>query len=114
MIKRVWIASGVVEDLDKRQSAFLEAVLAKIRHYYRELHLTAPRFRYPLSLGRLAKLLNRSHSAVLHAVRILAHTIPEGSDGLPEVWYDRISSEKNASHRPYRIFLREKRGIEYL
>jgi hypothetical protein len=106
--KRVWIRSGVIEELDVRQIRLIELVLAKIEFYYRELHGTRPCYRYPLSLSRLIKLTNRSGSAVTHALHILANTIPFGSHDQPPVFYDRTSAQKNKSHRPYRIFLRKK------
>ena len=108
MEKRVWIRSGVVEELDARQSRLIELVLEKIRFYYRELHGTRPCYRYPLSLSRLMKLCNRSSQSVTLALRILANTIPFGSHTEPPVFYDRTHSQKNRSHRPYRVFLRRK------
>jgi len=108
MEKRVWIRSGVVEELDVKQVRLIELVLEKIELYYRELHGTRPCYRYPLSLSRLMKLTNRSGNAVTHALRILANTIPYGMHTEPPVFYDRISAQKNKSHRPYRIFLRRK------
>ena len=106
MEQRVWIKSGIVEELDAKQVALLNLVLEKIQHYYRDLYRTEPRYRYPLSLSRLMKLCNRSGSAVTLALRYLANTIPAGSHQMPPVYYNRISSQKNKSHRPYRIFLR--------
>ncbi len=44
----------------------------------------------------------------MSALRYLANTVPEGSDGQPLVFYDRTASTRNKSHRPYRIFLRMK------
>jgi hypothetical protein len=108
MEKRVWIKSGIVEELDARQLALIHLVHEKITLYYRQLFRTQPRYRYPLSLSRLMKLCNRSSAAVTLALRYLANTIPAGSDELPPVYYDRIKSEKNKSHRPYRIFLRKQ------
>lgn len=108
--QRIWIRSGVVEDLDQRQSALLELVLAQIKYYYRDLYQTRPCFQYPLSLSRLMKLCNRSSSAVTLAIRYLANTVPHGSNRLPEVFYDRISSERHKARRPYRIFLRTEEG----
>jgi hypothetical protein len=106
--KRVWIRSGVVEELDARQSRLIELVLEKVRFYYRELHGTRPCYRYPLSLSRLMKLCNRSSQSVTLALRILANTVPVGSLTEPPVFYDRVAAQKNKSHRPYRIFLRRK------
>jgi len=108
MEKRVWIRSGVIEELDAKQVRLIELVLEKIEFYYRELHGTRPCYRYPLSLSRLMKLTNRSGNAVTQALRILANTIPFGSHTEPPVSYDRVSAQKNKSHRPYRIFLRRK------
>ena len=106
MEKRVWIRSGIVEELDAKQTALLKLVLEKTQHYYRNLYRTRPCFQYPLSLSRLMKLCNRSGSAVTLALRYLANTIPAGSNQVPPIFYHRISSRKNRSHRPYRIFLR--------
>ena len=108
MEKRVWVRSGVVEELDVRQSRLIHLVLEKIQSYYRELHGTRPCYRYPLSLSRLMKLCNRSSQSVTLALRILANTVPQGSHAEPPVLYDRIAAQKNKSHRPYRIFLRKK------
>ena len=36
MEKRVWVRSGVVEELDARQSRLIHLVLEKIHLYYRE------------------------------------------------------------------------------
>lgn len=108
MEKRVWIKSGIVEELDSRQVALIQLVQEKIAFYYRHLFRTRPRYQYPLSLSRLMKLCHRSGHAVATALRYLANTVPAGSDELPPVYYDRVKSERNKSHRPYRIFLRKK------
>jgi len=108
MERLVWIKSGIVEELDARQLALIHLVQEKITLYYRQLFRTQPRYQYPLSLSRLMKLCNRSGHAVATALRYLANTTPAGSDELPPVYYDRVKSEKNKSHRPYRIFLRRK------
>ena len=108
MEKRVWIKSGIVEELDARQMALIHLVQEKIAFYYRHLFRTQPRYQYPLSLSRLMKLCHRSGAAVTLALRYLANTIPAGSDEPPSVFYDRQSATKNKSHRPYRIFLRKK------
>lgn len=108
MERRVWIRSGVVEELDARQTRLIELVLSKIEFYYRELHGTRSCYRYPLSLSRLMMLCNRSGEAVTLALRILANTVPFGSHDAPPVFYDRIAAQKNKSHRPYRIYLRKK------
>lgn len=104
----MWIRSGVVEELDAKQVRLIELVLEKIQLYYRELHGSRPCYRYPLSLSRLMKLTNRSGNAVTQALRILANTIPFGTDMEPPVFYDRTSAQKNKSHRPYRIYLRRR------
>ena len=106
--KRVWIESGIVEELDKRQVRLLNHVLEKIKYYYRELYGTRPCYRYPLSLKRLMKLTNRSGEAITKAIHLLANTIPIDSKKQPPIYYDRIKSEKNQTHRPYRIYLRIK------
>jgi len=43
-------------------------------------------------------------------LRYLANTIPAGSHEMPPVFYDRLATAKNKSHRPYRIFLRRHRA----
>ena len=106
--KRRWIRSGVVEELDKRQTRLLELVDSKIKFYYAELYRTRPCYQYPLSLWRLMKLCNRSSYSVSSAIRLLANTIPAGSNAEPVIYYDRHSARKNRTHRPYRIFLRQK------
>jgi hypothetical protein len=104
----VWIRSGIVEELDKKQVRLLNLVHEKIVFYYKELHGTRPCYCYPLSLSRLMKLCNRSSHAVSTALRYLANTVPAGAYIEPPIYYDRISAMKNKSHRPYRIFLRKK------
>jgi hypothetical protein len=108
MEKRVWIKSGVVEELDEKQVRLLNLALEQIEHYYKSLYQTRPCYQYPLSLSRLMKLCNRSGSTVGMALRYLANTVPLGSQNQPPIHYDRISAFKNKSHRPYRIFLRTK------
>ena len=108
MERRVWIKSGVVDELDERQQRLLRLVLEQIEFYYRELHGTRPCYRYPLSLSRLMKLCRRSSYAVTLAIKYLANTVPEGSAAQPPIYYDRTAAERNKSHRPYRIFLRRK------
>ena len=103
----MWIRSGIVEELDQRQVRLLELVYAKIVLYYRELYQKRPCYKYPLSLWRLAKLCRRSGSTIASAIKYLANTIPVGSKARPIIYYDRISSERNPSHRPYRIFIRK-------
>jgi hypothetical protein len=107
MQKRVWVKSGVVEELDARQVRLLELVYAKIVFYYAKLYRTRPCYQYPLSLSRLMKLCNRGSRTVALALRYLANTVPEGSLAEPVIYYDRVASAKNKSHRPYRIFLRK-------
>ena len=106
MEKRVWIRSGIVEELDEKQVRLLSLVLEKIEYYYKALYRTRLCYQYPLSLSRLMKLCNRSGSAVGVALRYLANTVPFGSKEEPPIHYDRIAAQKNKSHRPYRIFLR--------
>lgn len=106
--KRVWIKSGVIEELDAKQQRLVQLVHEKIVFYYRELHRTRPCYRYPLSLSRLMRLTKRNSHAVTTALRYLANTIPAGTDEVPPVFYDRLAATKNKSHRPYRIYLRKK------
>jgi hypothetical protein len=106
--KRVWIKSGVIEVLDERDVRLLNLVYEKIVYYYQHLYGTRPCYQYPLSLSRLMKLSHRSGAAVRSALRYLANTIPLGSHEGTLIYYDRIQSVKNKSHRPYRIFLRHK------
>ena len=108
MEKRVWIKSGIVEELDAKQVRLINLVFEKIVFYYRHLYRTRPRYQYPLSLSRLMKLCNRGGATVSLALRYLANTVPAGSSELPPIHYDRTSASKNKSHRPYRIFLRQK------
>jgi hypothetical protein len=106
--KRVWVKSGVVEDLDEKQVRLLELVYSKIQFYYGHLYRTRPCYQYPLSLSRLMKLTQRNSCAVTLALRYLANTVPAGEDSEPLIHYDRVQSVKNKSHRPYRIFLRKQ------
>lgn len=106
MEQRVWINSGIVEELDAKQVRLLALVLAKIEHYYRHLYRTRPCYRYPLSLSRLMRLCKRNSSAISLALRYLANTVPAGSSEKPPVFYSRVGGGKNKTHRPYRIFLR--------
>jgi len=108
MEKRIWIRSGIVEVLDQRQVRLLKLVYDKIAYYYKKLYQTRPCYQYPLSLSRLMRLCHRSAHTVSLAIKYLANTIPFGSHEQPPIYYDRIASQKNKSHRPYRIFLREK------
>ncbi len=111
MEKRLWIKSGVVEELDEKQIRLLNRVLEKIAYYYKELYRTRPCYQYPLSLSRLMKLCNRSGHAVSLALRYLANTVPVGSNEEPSISYDRVAAQKNKSHRPYRIFLRRNEPV---
>jgi len=111
VIERRWVRSGVVEAFDQRQERLLAHILATIKHYYFELHGTCPCYQQPLSLSRLAKLARRSGSSTIHAIRILANTVTDEDDGIPLIHYRRISARRNASRRPYQIFLRARRGI---
>ena len=88
--KRIWVKSGVVEELDKKQVRLLELVYEKIVYYYKHLYGTRPCYQYPLSLSRLMKLCKRSGTAVSTALKYLANTIPEGSKTQPLIYYDRI------------------------
>ena len=106
--KRVWIRSGIIEELDQRQIRLLHLVYEKVQFYYRELYQTRPCYQYPLTLARLMKLCRRNSHAVSNAVRLLANTVPFGSHDQPPIYYDRIHAAKNKSHRPYRINLRER------
>lgn len=106
--KRVWVKSGVIEILDGREVALLNRVYDQVVYYYKHLYGTRPCYQYPLSLSRLMKLCNRSGTAVRKAIQYLANTIPLGSHEGTLIHYDRIQSAKNKSHRPYRIFLRQK------
>ncbi len=110
MGKRVWVKSGAVEELDQRQVRLLELVYEKIVFYYAKLYRTRPCYQYPLSLSRLMKLCNRGGQAIALALRYLANTVPEGSKTEPVIYYDRVASLKNKSHRSDRIFLRKKRS----
>lgn len=106
MRRRRWLGSGVVEAIDVRQQRLLELILDQVRHYYRELHNTRDCHRYSLSLSRLMKLCNRSGSRTLMAVRILSHSVDIETEEEPPLIYDRLEGQKNATHRPYRIYLR--------
>lgn len=108
--KRIWIRSGNILELDKREIGLLNLVLSKIKYYYNELHGTRAMYKYPLNLYRLKKLCNRNSLAITKAIYVLANTVPEGSnnDEEPPIYFDRVQSEKNKSHRAYRIFLRKR------
>src|ERR1041385_4475099 len=87
--KRVWVKSGIVEELDEKQARLLRLVYEKVVFYYRHLYQTRWRYQYPLSLFRLMKLCNRNSQAITNALRLLANTIPVGSDSRPPIYYDR-------------------------
>lgn len=109
MEQRRWIRSGIIEPIDAKQARLMKLVYDKIVFYYRELHQTRPCYQYPLSLSRLMKLCKRSGSTIVRALHFLAHTVSaDCKDAEPLITYDRVSSERNASHRPYRIFLRHR------
>ena len=108
MQSRTWIRSGVSEEIDARQERLNELVLSKIRHYYQHLYLTKECYRYPLSLSRLMQLTKRNSYAVMSAVRFLSNSIPSQSNTSPPISYDRIPSDRNRTHRPYRIFLKSR------
>lgn len=108
MQRRRWIESGIIECLDESQVRLLELVLEQIHYYYRELYGTRPCFRHPLSISRLKKLCNRSGTAIASAVRYLANSVPLGGYDTPPIYYDRVVSGRNPSHRPYRIYLRKR------
>lgn len=105
MKQRRWMGTGLVESFDQRQQRMLDLVLSKVRHYYKELYETRDCYRYPLSLSRLMKLCKRSGLSTLMAVRVLSHSVAEEEE-LPPLVYERDQSERNATRRPYRIFLR--------
>ena len=107
MNRRVWIRSGIEEELDERQQRLLDLVIEKIRFYYAELYQTKTCYQYPLSLSLLMKLTKRNSYAVLSALRVLANTIDKSRGGEPSIFYNRTKSERNKVHRPYRIFLRQ-------
>jgi len=108
MHKRVWVRSGITDEIDESQHQLLNLVYDKICLYYRELYGTRPCYQYPLSLSRLMRLCKRNSHAVSMAVKYLAHSIPDNGPkaSQPLIWYDRGQSIRNKSHRPYRIFLR--------
>ena len=109
MRRRRWLGSGIEEDFDVRQQAMLDLVLEKVTDYYGKLAGTRYSHRYPLTLSRLMKLCNRSGLRTLMTVRVLSHSIEVGKEASPPLVYERVKSERNASHRPYRIFLRNGR-----
>ena len=106
ILRRIWIRSGNVLELDKREVRFLDFLYSKIVHYYTVLYGTEPRYLYPLSISTLKKLCRRNSLAITKGIFILANTIVDGTDGEPPIYFDRVKSEKNPTHRPYRIYLR--------
>jgi hypothetical protein len=110
MEKRVWIRSGIVEELDAKQVRLINLVFEKIVYYYRHLYRTRPCYEHPLSLSRLMKLCNRGSTTISLTLRYLANTVPVGLHEMPDVFYDRVHAQKNKTHRPYRIFFRRNRA----
>ena len=108
MRTRIWIRSGITEELDQRQQQLVNHVLSKINLYYDKLYQTEPRFQHPLSLSQLMRLTKRNGTAVVSAIRILANSVETDRHEEPPIYYDRVRSGKNASHRPYRIYLRRR------
>ena len=108
MKQRKWLGTGYVESFDLRQQRLLDLVLEQVRIYYAELYETRYCYRYPLTLSRLMKLCNRSGLRTLMALRILSYSVDVESESEPPLVYERASSQRNATHRPYRIFLRDK------
>jgi len=105
MKKRKWINSGIEEEIDARQQRLLDVVLEQIRYYYSSLYLTLPVYSHPLTLSLLSRLCNRSNVVVMGAVRMLSNTVAADGEN-PTIYYVRVKSGRNASHRPYQIFLR--------
>ena len=106
MKRRYWVRSGISEEFDLRQQRLLKKVLEAVHYYYAELYQTKACYDQPLSLSMLMKLTGCSGVAVLSAVRVLANSHEEGQ-GIPPLVYDRVTSGRNACHRPFRIFLRD-------
>ena len=104
MQRRMWIRSGIIEELDVKQERLLVHIEEVIQSFYGQS--LERRGLHPLTVSRLMRLSKRSGSSVTAALRLLANSIPEKTTERPRIYYDRIRSEKNASHRPYRIFLR--------
>lgn len=103
MEKRIWIGTGIIEELDTRQVRFLELVLGKIKYYYRNLYRREGN-PHPLSLSKLMELTNRNSIALTCAIRLLANSISEGFEEKPPIYYQRVKA-KNSHNRPYLIFL---------
>ena len=108
MIRRKWVGSGDIEEFDLKQERLLEEVLKAVKDYYRDLYQTRDCFRYPLTLARLMRMCKRNSHAMTLAVKTHANSSSE-SETSPPLSYDRIASGKNASHRPYRIFLSKQK-----
>src|SRR2546425_8349463 len=85
--KRVWVKSGIVEELDKKQARLLRLVYEKIVFYYRHLYQTRWCYQYPLSLFRLMKLCNRNGQAITNALRLLANRSEEHTSELQSLAY---------------------------
>lgn len=107
MQKRLWVRSGIVEELDAKQVRQMEMVLEKIKYYYKELYGSRPIYKQPLNLSRLMILTKRSGATLIRVIHLLANTVDAGSNQAPNIHYDRLASEKNPSHRAYRIYLRK-------
>lgn len=108
MRKRRWLGTGLVESFDLKQQRLLDLVLEKSRYYYAQLYETRDCYQHPLSLSRLMRLCQRNGLSTLMAVRVLSHSVDVESEAEPPLIYERDQSEKNATRRPYRIFLRHK------
>ena len=106
MKQRKWLGTGYIESFDIRQQRLLDLVLEQVRIYYAELYETRYCYRYPLTISRLMKLCNRSGLRTLMAVRILSYSVDVETETETPLVYERASSERNATHRPYRIYLR--------
>jgi len=106
MRKRRWLGTGLIESFDVRQQSLLGLVYREVQRYYAELYGTRDCYRYPLSLSGLMKQCKRSGLSTLMAVRVLTHSVDVEAEKEPPLIYERDQSQKNATRRPYRIFLR--------
>jgi hypothetical protein len=77
--KRVWVKSGIVEELDEKQARLLRLVYEKIAFYYRHLYQTRWCYQYPLSLFRLMKLCNRNHCHPVEKLASLRNMFQSGT-----------------------------------
>jgi len=98
MKKRIWLGTGIVEILDKRQTALLDLVLSEVRRYYEES--TRYGITKPLNLTTLAKRCQRSHGVIINAVRLLANSV-EVNQRIPPLTYKRL--DYSQYRRPYVI-----------